>query len=166
LAAKGLSAKSINGTYIATVRTLCKWGVRNDMLATDPTEGVQVQQKRKAGRGDLPYSDDEVAAILSLARCEAAPTLRWVPWLLALTGARVGEITQLWGRHVMQRDGIHFIWITSTEDGGQLKTQESEREVPLHPALIEQGFLDYVATRRGRSIVLRGRECNATTTTP
>jgi integrase len=156
LATKGLSAKTINGTYIATVRTLCKWAVRNDMLAVDPTEGVQVQQKRKAGKGGLPYSDDEVASILAFARSETAATLRWVPWLLALTGARVGEITQLWGKHVMQRDGIHFIWITPTEDGGQLKTQESEREVPLHPALIEQGFLDYVATRGGGPLFYGG----------
>lgn len=156
LSSKGLSAKTINGTYIATIRTLCKWAVRNDMLALDPTEGVHVQQKRKAGKGGLPYNDDEVAAILSFSRDEVAPTLRWVPWLLALTGARVGEVTQLWGKHVMQRDGIHFIWITPTDDGGQLKTEESEREVPLHPALIEQGFLDFVATRRGGPLFYGG----------
>jgi len=37
---------------------------------------------------------------------------RWVPWLSAYTGARVGEITQLRKQDVIKRDGIHAIHIT------------------------------------------------------
>ena len=63
---------------------------------------------------------------------------RWVPWLCAYTGARPGEMTQLRGADVIERDGVHAIRITpaaGTVKGG------TARIVPLHEHLIAQGFL-------------------------
>ncbi len=40
-----------------------------------------------------------------------------------------------------------MIILAPAEDGGSLKNEGSERTVPLHPALIEQGFLDFVKER-------------------
>jgi integrase len=144
---KKLAAKTINGSYLASIRTLYRLAKRNDLIATDPTEDVRVYHKRKAGTGRLVYSDADVGAILSLANAETDPQLHWIPWLLALTGARVGELAQLWGKHVHEIDGIHVINITPTDDGGTVKTASSERTVPIHPALIDRGFLAFVKTR-------------------
>lgn len=83
------------------------------------------------------HDDEDVAKILALADSETDPKSRWIPWLVALTGARIGEIGQLWNKHVMVRDGIHFIRITETDDGGRVKTGGSERDVAIHPAIIE-----------------------------
>lgn len=141
---KGLSAKTINGSYLASIRTLYRLAKRNDLITADPTEDIRVPHKRRAGKGRLHYEDAEVAAILALSDDETEPRLHWIPWLLALTGARVGEIAQLWGKHVKVIDGISAISITPTDDGGTLKTASSERDVPLHPALIERGFLTFV----------------------
>jgi integrase len=44
-------------------------------------------------------------------------------------------------------DGIHVMKIAPAEDGGSLKNAHSERDVPLHPALVEQGFLAFVRSR-------------------
>jgi integrase len=71
---------------------------------------------------------------------------RWVPWICAYTGARAGEITQLRGQDVKERDGIKAIWITP--EAGSVKTGEP-RWVPIHEHLIAQGFLDYVK-RKGK----------------
>jgi len=144
---KGLSAKSINGSYLASIRTLYRLAKRNDLITTDPTEGIRVPHKRKAGDGRLPYEDEEVAAILALSDAETEPRLHWIPWLLALTGARVGEIAQLWGSRVTTINGIPIIRISPAEDGGTIKNAGSERDVPLHPAIIERGFLEFVKTR-------------------
>jgi integrase len=85
---------------------------------------------------------------------------RWVPWLLAYTGARIAEITQLRKEDVKVDGDIHFIRITP--DAGSVKTGEF-RDVPLHPHLIELGFLEFVSasdngplfyskvTRKGRT---------------
>jgi len=69
---------------------------------------------------------------------------RWLPWLAALSGARIGELAQLWGEEIKIENGVHFVQIKAAPDGGSLKTPNSERKVPLHPVLIEDGFLDFV----------------------
>src|SRR5690606_22292015 len=65
----------------------------------------------------------------------------------ATTGARIGELAQLWGSRIKEIDGIPAMVLAPAEDGGSLKNEGSERTVPLHPALIEQGFLDFVKAR-------------------
>jgi len=55
LLARGLSATTINGSYLASIRTLYRFAMRNDLIATDPIEGVKVQSKRKAGQGRLTH---------------------------------------------------------------------------------------------------------------
>jgi hypothetical protein len=44
---------------------------------------------------------------------------------------------------------VPLMWFTrDTKVGRRLKTKSSERVVPVHPQLIEIGFLNYVAERR------------------
>ena len=69
---------------------------------------------------------------------------RWVPWLCAYTGARVNEITQMRSRDVMIVDGLHCVRITP--EAGTVKDAK-ERIVPLHPHLIELGFVKFVRSR-------------------
>lgn len=67
-----------------------------------------------------------------------------MPWICAYTGARAGEITQLRGKDVVQREGQWAIQITP--DAGSVKTGEP-RIVPVHEHLIEQGFIDFVRAK-------------------
>ena len=69
---------------------------------------------------------------------------RWVPWLCAYTGARPGEISQLRGSDVIERDDIPAIRITP--GAGAVKGGKA-RVVPLHEHLIAQGFLEFVRRR-------------------
>jgi hypothetical protein len=66
---------------------------------------------------------------------------RWVPWLLAYTGARAGEITQLRGSDVGEHEGVLAVHLTP--DAGTMKTNEA-RWVPIHEHLVDQGFLEFV----------------------
>lgn len=152
----GLGAKSINDNHITHIRTLFRRAVADDLVATDPTAGVRDERKEQAGQKSLPYTDEEVAELLALADAETTAHLRWIPWLLAFTGARVGEIAQLWGEHVKRVEGIQVISITPTKDGGRLKNVGSERDVPLHPAILDRGFLEFVATRKGGPLFYGG----------
>ncbi|MGO8502051.1 tyrosine-type recombinase/integrase [Rhizobium leguminosarum] len=149
LIAEGL--KKISTTYLATFNTLYRFGLSNSEttgIGRNPFDGVKAQQKTIAGTKRVPFTRAEVALILDAARGETLAHLRWIPWLQAQTGARVAEIAQLWGSMVVKDDTGHpCLHITVAPDGGSLKNEGSERTVPLHPDLIADGFLEFVATR-------------------
>jgi integrase len=76
--------------------------------------------------------------------CYWAACRRWVPWLCAYTGARVGELTQLRAGDVQARHGpAGSIWVLHlTPDAGTIKTGRA-RAVPLHADLVRQGFPEF-----------------------
>lgn len=49
-------------------------------------------------------------------------TRRWVPWLGAYSGARPGEITQLRGSDIEDRNGFYVMKLTP--DAGTMKTRK------------------------------------------
>jgi integrase len=72
----------------------------------------------------------------------------WIPLLGLFTGMRLNEICQLQMKNVQQRDGIWtFNLRKDAEAGVNLKNKASARTVPLHPALAEIGFADYLKER-------------------
>lgn len=77
---------------------------------------------------------------------------RWVPFLGAYTGARVGELTQLRGEDVRSADGVHYIRITPA--AGTVKSG-LYRDVPLHDHLLDDGFLDFVKERGAGALFYR-----------
>lgn len=93
------------------------------------------------------YDIDEIARLIRISRDEKIPSRRWLPLLSAATGARISELTQLWGQRVVEIDGIWMLLIRPAEDQGRLKNSHAVRDIPLHPAVIEAGFLDFVRTR-------------------
>ena len=81
------------------------------------------------------------AALAVQVRNKSDAANRWCPWLAAYGGARMGELTQLRGVDIIERDGIHAMKISP--EAGTTKTGKA-RMVPLHEHLIEQGFLAFV----------------------
>lgn len=67
----------------------------------------------------------------------------WVPPILALTGARREEIAGLAIEDLEEKDGLLCFEIRPNQFRG-LKSLASERTLPVHPRLIELGFLEYV----------------------
>jgi integrase len=148
--------KGIRDGQLAATRSIFNYGLANDLLTVNPALGVTIRQKKKAGTKMLSYSDAEVARILALATAQTKPDRRWLPWLMALSGARVGELAQLWGRRIVEFDGVWVMKIAPAEDGGTLKNEGSERDVPIHPTILERGFLDFVQSRGDGPLFYRG----------
>lgn len=71
----------------------------------------------------------------------------WLPLLAAFTGARPGELCQLYAGDVFQTGGIWVIHISDQGPEQKLKTKFSARDIPVHPKLIEIGFLDFIEMR-------------------
>lgn len=138
-----------NGHAPATVKnkltvasTIFRWAVANEKMASNPAERVRTNAQRS--RTDLrqPYSDADARLVLAAAR-EQKGFLRWVPWILAFSGARLEEVCGASVDDIRQVAGIWCIDINEANTGK--KNQASIRVVPLHPAVISEGFLEYVA---------------------
>ena len=73
-----------------------------------------------------------------------SPGARWAALLGLYTGARASEVGQLHTVDVSDVDGVPAIRINDEGEGQKLKTEVSNRVVPIHPDLVSLGFLDYV----------------------
>jgi integrase len=149
----GLSAVSVKDGYLACLKSTCNWAKANRRISTNPVDGITVALPRKKTTREKFFTHKELKTILTATlgsppdRCgpEMKAAYRWIPWLCAYTGARVGEIAQLRKQDVQYHDGHPLIWITpeagTTKDG-------NARFVAVHSHLVEQGFLDFVRSRR------------------
>jgi hypothetical protein len=78
------------------------------------------------------------------------PAQWWLPAPALFTGARSQELAQLHGQDVEEVSGVCDIHIAARFDGQRLKNRQSKRFVPLHPTLLDAGFLNYVEDVRQR----------------
>lgn len=144
------SPKTVRDSDVAAIKTIFGWGVENLLVPSNPAKGVKVRMPAKTTTRDKGFTDKEALGILRAAldyvpgERESEQTTaakRWTPWLCAFTGARIGEMTQLRKEDVQTEGGIAFIGITP--EAGSVKTGQF-RHVPLHPQLVEMGFLEFV----------------------
>jgi integrase len=142
----GLHPKTIKN-HLMVLKTLYNFAKDNKRVSDNPAAGVKYQAKSDKSKR-LPYTDDDAKRILEAARKEKAAHLRWVPWIAALTGARLEEICGAMVADTETIDGVTCLHIRldHREEGASLKNENSERIVPLHPAIIAEGFLDYVGS--------------------
>jgi integrase len=144
LLASGSSHKTVEN-HLMAVKTLFNFAEAEKKIRPNPASEVSFQAKRR--QKQLGYDDADAAKILLAARGETEPHRRWVPWIAAFSGARLEEICGANVADVYQFAGIWCLDIRLDNRGehGSLKNLGSERKVPLHPAVIEEGFLKYVA---------------------
>ena len=145
----GLGAGGTNNGWnnrLSLLGQVLKHGVREGLLPANVADGLRLSRSRAATR--LPYADAEAARILLAARKETRPSTRWAHWVMAFSGMRVGEVLQLTAGDVREEGGVYYIHINEDHPTKSVKTSE-RRNVPLHPALVAEGFLAYVRTIEG-----------------
>ena len=146
---KPISAKTVKDSDLSGLKTLFGWAVSNRKLTANPVTGITIKLGKPQKLRSKGLTEHEAKAILTAALRvtrggESAGTFaakRWVPWLAAYTGARVGELAQLRKQDVRSEEG-HWT-IRLTPEAGTIKTNEA-RIVVLHPHLVELGFPAFV----------------------
>ncbi|MEM9796667.1 MAG: site-specific integrase [Pseudomonadota bacterium] len=105
-----------------------------------PRPKVKHSQTAKARK---PFQPDQVQMILTYTKRYNPWTLdRWAPWLAAYQGMRREEIGQLRCQDIRQIDGVWALSITDAGEGQKLKNLASLRTIPIHPVVIDEGFLE------------------------
>lgn len=147
---------------VGAIRSVLNWAIAH--RRRDRREGAEVPEIFREGNPlsdiDLPeketveseartHTKDQASILLRASREETVPILRWGQWLLTYSGARIGEVVQLEKRDFMEYDG-HPYFMVRSDDVRTTKTRKSRR-VPLHHALVAEGFLEFVkAAPEGR----------------
>jgi integrase len=67
----------------------------------------------------------------------------WLPIFALWHGCRLEEIGGARAADIRSKDGISFLDLTNRK----LKNAQSRRELPIHPRVVELGFLDYAEKR-------------------
>ncbi|MCW2349816.1 tyrosine-type recombinase/integrase [Sphingobium sp. B12D2B] len=143
-----LRARStVKNNYLSPLKSTLKFACEEHLLRENVAATVQVRVPKNPKVRAATFTADETRTILAATFGPAPARMaaghkrarRWVPWLCAYSGARVGEIAQLRVEDVFCQDGCWAIRITP--EAGRVKTKEF-REVPLHEHVVAQGFLE------------------------
>jgi integrase len=148
---KPLSGKTIKAGYLAALGAVLQTAVGRE-ITSNPRTGIKVRDAQ--GRAPETFIDGEVRAILDAASASSDPVRRWVPWLCAFTGRRVGEIVQIHANDVVQVAGHWCIRFTPNRTEMKEGAAVGATDVPIHRELIRQGFLAFVGTRRGQRLFM------------
>ncbi|QQQ19333.1 site-specific integrase [Brevundimonas vitis] len=142
-------------TYMNHVSMIWNWALAENeaWLDKNPFEGLMPQAAPKVQREG--FTDEELIKLFAALAPHKAEdhSLFWVT-ALSLNGARISELLQLRTHEVREHDGVHFLDFGEFDDQGlrigqaQYKNQRSIRPAPIHPLVIEAGFLNLVERRK------------------
>ncbi|SFG63143.1 DUF6538 domain-containing protein [Methylobacterium gossipiicola] len=145
---EGVTPRAINKNDMVAASSVFGWAVDRagkQLLPANPVTGITLDEPRKVPKRERTFRDAEIASILSAASAVKADSLnptfaaarRWCPWLAAYSGARIAELTHLEARDIRTESGTVVMNLRVTKTG-------EPRTVPLHPHLLELGFLAFV----------------------
>ena len=148
---RGMAAEFLDGLavtkrtrnlYAALFSAIFTSAIRREKATVNPFQGQRL--KGVAQVHYEPFTDEEIAALFADAKFEIAPekyttatALPWVSLIAAFTGCRREEIAGLMASDIKRTDGV---WFFDIRDG---KTDNAERVVPVHHALIDRGLFKY-----------------------
>ena len=148
LLAGGQVAKTADNKLMS-IHDMFEYAIANGLYSAsplNPVKGVFILDKaqRKAKTDPYqPFTEDDIARLFEPEAYKAGmsePDFYWGPLLGLFTGMRISEATAIRCKDVkIAPNGVHHIHVPKS------KTTAGVRNVPIHNALIELGFLDFVA---------------------
>lgn len=139
-----LQPRSVNKNY-QYVRSLFIWALEHDYLTQNPATILRDVHEGRAQDARKALDDEDIERFIGFATQHARePYEHWVPRIMAFTGCRMGEAARLERRDVRQADGLWVFDINADHPEKRVKTENSLRQIPVHPRLIELGLLDFV----------------------
>lgn len=155
-----VSAGTVN-EQLGAVQAIAGWGYHNGLVPEDATWADPFSEMRleedQSERAPFDAKDLQTIFDAPLFSERKIPVAAqgdagvWLPLLALFGGSRQAEFAGLRVADIREDENAHYplMWFTRDRKAGRrLKTKTSERVVPVHPELIELGFLDFVAARR------------------
>ncbi|MNL11593.1 site-specific tyrosine recombinase XerD [compost metagenome] len=125
----GRQPSTVNN-ILTKMMTVMDWAVDNDYLTKAYTSNLKLTKGTDSKREG--FTKEQVVTLMTHAA--ELPANSWERWglsLLAITGARVGEIAYLTKKDIKQVDGLWCIDINEDGPDKSIKNKHSNRLVPL-----------------------------------
>lgn len=141
------------GDRLRQINAVFQLAVTRGHLERNPVQGVH-ESKKSTERARRPYSADELNLIFTTSPFDRPVPLEsqtdeyWVPLLQLFLGARASELYLRTQDVVLDHEVPHLRLVEYEERS--LKNASSARALPVHPQLIELGFLDYCRLAKSR----------------
>jgi integrase len=164
---KKLSRRTVNRKGIGSMSACMHAAIMDEIRADNPCSKQDLPLRKSDKVVRLPYSLEDLIKIFGTRVYTeeqkrwvggAGEAAFWIPLIALFAGARLEEIGQLLCSDIQMEEGIHFFDLMDLSDEDEdeynkderhhvkkLKTSDARRRVPIHPQLVELGFLDYVA---------------------
>ena len=153
--AQKITAATIN-KLLGGVQAVCRWARKEHLLPDDWADPFADMRLVEDDSERAPFGADELLAIFStpvFAKGERpkggqGEAAFWLPLLALFGGERLSELAGLRASDVTHNTmiGAPAIHIHAEAKAGKtIKTKRSSRYVPVHPQLVELGFIHFVA---------------------
>lgn len=172
---KKLNVKTIN-TITAEICSLFEWCVHEGILTQNPAKKLLLKDTRNAIDLREIFTRAELEKIFNHPKFVEGqfkyPAYYWIPLISLFTGMRLEEIAQLHCADIKKLKAE--LWVIDINEEGEdengflktLKNKNARRQVPIHKALIDLGFIDYVTGVSQANHIRVFPELNQTTNTP
>lgn len=147
-ASQRLSPVSI-AKHIRTYSTFYTWAVKQKRV-TENHFSALVDNASKTALIREAFNPQDIRRIMDVVLKAKKGHQKWGVLIAFYTGARLNEIAQLDASDIIEEDGIPCFRFTDEGDEKRLKNLSSKRIVPVHPKLIELGFMEYVSQQTNR----------------
>ena len=104
--------------FLAVMRALFKWAVKNDFASADPTSGVEDLSRPNSRRGIPVWTDDEIRRFRD--RWPLGTRERLAFEIMSTTGLRRGDAAKLGRQHIGEVNGVTVL---------RLRTEKGDRQV-------------------------------------
>ncbi|ELA7336903.1 TPA: tyrosine-type recombinase/integrase [Vibrio parahaemolyticus] len=149
---QGRSTKT-NKDYFASIKQFFTWCHTKRLIKANPCLNLTPKFKstKHASEERDTWKADELDALFHCLEYQnKSADFRYITELQAYHGLRPNEACQLAIGNVEQEDDIWFLDITDLGDKQHLKNEYSVRQIPIHPDVVQSGFINFVQTKAAR----------------
>ncbi len=153
---KKISIATVN-EYLFDFSSFFKWCVSyKEILQKNPVIELKIEDPVAPDEKRYPYSQSDIERIFrQLKELQDVNDYKqlertWTILIAMFSGMRLNEICQLFLDDIVQTDGIPYFKLPGSHPTQRVKNAYSKRAVPIHPALLNHGFLGYVISLRGK----------------
>ncbi|ELB2150097.1 tyrosine-type recombinase/integrase [Vibrio parahaemolyticus] len=149
LKSEGRSAKT-NKDYFASIKQFFTWCHTKSLIKVNPCLNLTAKFKsiKHASEQRDVWKASELNLLLDSSEYQSkSEDFRYITELQIYHGLRPNEACQLFMGNIQYEDDLWFLDITDAGDKQHLKNVHSVRQIPLHPDMIEGGFIEFVKAR-------------------